>query len=372
MRGQETVSSGQMAVLLLSFSLGSAIIYIPNLVIGLSENAAWLALALSMPWGMLVLASTLYLSNRYPNLTFIEYSFKIAGKWITFAVGALFAFMLLTMLVYIIISIGGFFVAAMMNETPSYVFNSLTLLLAAFTVRAGIETIARLYSFLIAALLIFVLIILILAVPYYHPELLLPLFPDGWRPLLHGTFYTAGFPYAEVSVFSMLLPFVRTEGKKKSLRRSLMIALSITTLTLILSFLVTIMVLGPLAAEREYSLYAVAQVISIYDILERIESIVGIVLIVGSYMKAVIALFILNLTLTKLFRLQDDKILIFPLASLASLLSETMYSNEMGYVDDVAQIWPLMALFFGALPVLLMAVLSMMKGKRFSTEGSSR
>jgi hypothetical protein len=86
-------------------------------------------------------------------------------------------------------------------------------------------------------------------------------------------------------------------------------------------------------------------------------------------MKAVIALFVLNLTLTKLFHLRDDKILIFPLAFLASLLSTTMYRNEMGYVDAVTQIWPLMALLFGALPVLLMAVLSMMKRKRIPTDG---
>ncbi|WP_254780987.1 GerAB/ArcD/ProY family transporter [Alteribacillus bidgolensis] len=88
----------------------------------------------------------------------------------------------------------------------------------------------------------------------------------------------------------------------------------------------TIMVFGPIAGERAYSMFEVARTIELYEIIQRMESLIGYALIVASYMKAVISLYVLNITITHLFRSQDTNILIFPLALVCFLYSTLQIS----------------------------------------------
>lgn len=52
-------------------------------------------------------------------------------------------------------------------------------------------------------------------------------------------------------------------------------------ITLVTSIVCSIMALGPLADELKYSLYQLARLIFIGEIIDRIESVIGISLIMG-------------------------------------------------------------------------------------------
>lgn len=362
MKKRITVSSRQMATLFLSFLTGSAIVNIPAPLTGAAKNAAWMSLWMANLIGMLLLSCILYLYRKYPEMTLIQYSRQAVGRVLTIILVIPFFFLSFTMLANIVVDIGGFFKSTMMRETPTYVFHFLILFTAALTVRSGIEVMARMFTLLLITIFIFSAIVLLLSIPAYRVELLMPLFPKGFKPVLHGAYITYGFPYAELILFSMVLPFVRKD--QEPLGKFMFASLLISGLSLTMVIVCTIMALGPMAGNIKFSLFTLARLIELAEIIERVESVIGMALIAGSYMKATIVLFVINLGLSQLFQLQDDKILIFPLAFFACMISLTMFRNELEFAGHVGTVWPLFITVAGVVPILLLTIVTALKSRR--------
>jgi spore germination protein KB len=371
MRKEETISSNQMAVLFLSFILGSSIINIPQPLVGAALNGAWISLLLSFGFGMLLLACILFLFRKNPAFNLINYSQRIFGKWFSLLFTVPMVILPLIQLSYIVIDIGGFFTNAMMRETPSYVFHVFILFLAALTARAGIEVIARMFVLLLCYLIFFSTIVIVLALPYYHVSHLLPVFPEGIKPVLHGTYMTIGFPYGEVITFSFLLPFIHRE-KYRNVKINLMSVLLIHVFLLLTSVICTIMALGPLAGTVKFSLFELARLINIREIITRIESLIGIALIVGSYMKATIMLFILKETLSQVLGLKDNRIVIFPVTIISLLLTLTMFKNEIEFAENVFTVLPLLIVTILVIPLFIITIITIFKGSETKKKSGSQ
>ncbi|MCA0755964.1 spore germination protein [Paenibacillus sp. N4] len=364
MKVKETVSPLQMSTLFFIFMTGSAIINIPGPLVGFAKNGAWVSLLISGAFGFLVLACILYLHDKFPGSTYIDYTKKMLGSWVTALLSVPFILFVCHMASGIVLDMGLFLTTSMMRKTPVFVFNAFTFTLIAFTVRAGIEVMVRMFTNLILIMLFFVFIVLLLSIPNYHPDYIFPIMPDGIKPVMQGAYFSFGFPYAEAFLFTMLLPFVKKNPDKKNNRLNgyMYLALVLNILILILSVVCVIFVSGPIASDIKYSLYMVARMIDFQDIIQRIESVIGMTLIAGSYMKATIALFVLNLVLTRLFRLQDDRLLIFPLALMCLFLSVVLYDSEVQWYDIVSNTWPLWNGIAGILPLFLLTLITAFKG----------
>lgn len=362
MKKRITVSSRQMATLFLSFLTGSAIVNIPAPLTGAAKNAAWISLWMANGCGMLLLFCVLYLHRKYPDQTLIQYSRQAIGRLLTFIIAIPFFLMSLMMLSNIVGDIGGFFKSTMMRETPTYVFHLLVLFTAAMTVRSGIEVMARMFTLLLILILFFSVAVLLLTIPSYHVEFLRPLFPDGFKPVLHGAYIAWGFPYAELILFTMVLPFVRKD--QEPLGKFMFLALLISGISLTLVIMCTIMALGATAGNIKFSLFTIARLIELAEVIERIESVIGLALIAGSYMKATIVLFAINLGLSQLFQLPNERILIFPIANLVLLLSMSMFRNELEFSEHVGMVWPLFITVAGVVPILLLTIVTAFKSRR--------
>ncbi|KRE24930.1 hypothetical protein ASG81_28105 [Paenibacillus sp. Soil522] len=166
--------------------------------------------------------------------------------------------MMFHMLTGIVLDIGLFMRSTMLRETPTYAFTSLIYMVAALSVRAGIEVIARMFLLIMLLIAAFIAAVLLLAIENYDLAFLIPVMPDGIKPILKGAFFSSGFPYAECFLFTMLFPFVKkgTDGK---LNRAMFLALSINIATLCISTICTIMLFGPLAGVKKYSIYELAR-----------------------------------------------------------------------------------------------------------------
>lgn len=359
---RETVSSWQMAALYLSFMTGSAIVNIPAPLTGAAKNAAWLSLWMAGFLGFLLLMMISFLHRRFPEMTLVEYSRRTMGEVPAALIMMLFTTMLLLMLSNIVIDIGDFFKSTMMRETPVYIFHAAILLTSALTVQAGVEVMARMFTLFLIIMFSFTILVLVFTLPIYRPEFLLPLFPDGFKPVWHGTYFAWGFPYSETVVFSMILPFVRKD--KEPLGKLMATGLLINIISLSAVLICTMMAMGPVAESVKYSVFVLAKLIEVREIVERVESVIGMALIVGSYMKATLVLFALNMAVTQLFRLRDDRLLIYPLALISLLLTLTMFHNELEFGEMVHDYWPLFLTFFGVIPVLLVAVAAAWRGIR--------
>ncbi|MBA2943656.1 endospore germination permease [Paenibacillus sp. CGMCC 1.16610] len=372
MKMQEQISTGQLSVVFFIFLTGSSIINIPQPLIQFARNGSWISLLISCSISLLCLSCILYMHNKFPNLTFIEYSRVTVGNWMTYLLAIPFISFQFHMTSGIVLDIGIFMTTTMMRETPIYVFNTLIFLLIYATVRMGIEVIARMFVFLTAMVMVYVFIILILASINYDPSHLVPVMPYGIKPVLLGTYFSFGFPYVEIFLFSMLLPFV-SKKQNKRLMSGLFIALVMNGLCLVTVTLCTLMTYGPIAADRRFSMFQLARTIELYDIIQRIESLIGISLIVASYMKATIVLFVLNLTFTHLLKLQDDRLLILPLCAICCFLTFNIYARGGAYwARIISVIHPLWGTFGYFLPVLLVMIVYLVKSKWKNASTASR
>jgi len=356
--GKQSISVGQLAILYISYMVGSSIVYVPNQVIHLAGNMGWLSLVVSTLMGILFMSLMIYLYRCYPDEMYTVYFDRVYGKWIAGVFVVLLILMLLLMCSYIVLGIGLFLTNTMMVETPMYVFNALTIVIATYAVHAGIEVMGRMFFLLTASMLATIVIIVCLATPLARVESLLPLFADGVKPILHGVYFLFGFPFGEMFLFSAILPFVRKESRQRV--GKWMYAMTAITGILQLAVTVTaITTLGPLAGDRKYSLYAMARMIEVGQFLIGLEAIVGIALIAGSFTKTTVVLYVLNAVMSHFFRLNDNKLLLPAISFMTFLMSMMMF--EMEFVFSVQVVWPLIVMGIGVGPLVLAALITMVK-----------
>jgi spore germination protein KB len=337
---------------------------IPTALAGTAKNGAWISLLLSLVMGMLLLTCILYLRRKFPGMTFIGYSRLTIGRWLAFLIAVPYVCTLIWQVAGIVINVTLFLSSTMLRQTPKYIIIFMFFLISALTARAGFNAIARMFVVLLFVMYGFIISIWVLAAPHYHPEYLQPVMPDGIKPILHGTYIAYAFPYVEVVLYATLLPLVRKTDARKT-GRMMVIALFIHGITFVTSIVCSIMAFGPLTGDFKYSLYQLARLIFIGDIIERIESVIGMALILGSYIKTTIFLYILVKILSELFDIQDNRLLTYPAGFICFLLSITMYFDEPTFAEDIYVMWPLMNSVTYVLPVLLITVVAMFK-KRVS------
>lgn len=359
---QQTVSSFQLGVIFFAYMTGSSIINIPGPLVGRAGNGAWLSLLISGAVGIGMVACLLYLNRRYPSLSFVEYSQRLIGTWLTFILSIFTVSFLLHMISGIVLDIGLFMVSSMMRETPLYVFTILVFTVSAATAQAGIEVIARMFALISIVISLMIGMVLLLALNHYDPSLLLPIMPDGLKPILHGAYFSFGFPYVEVFVIAMLLPFVNKETSH-NLPRTILLSVALNVFIICISTVCTMMAFGPLAGKRPYALFSLAHIVEFQEIVQRIESIIGISLILGSFMKTTVVLFVLNLYLKQLFKLKSNGNFVMPLALLGFMISLVGFDGNAEWVEVVSVLHAVWGSAAFVLPLLVVLTVSAIRGK---------
>ncbi|WP_236343017.1 GerAB/ArcD/ProY family transporter [Paenibacillus plantiphilus] len=361
MKGKESINNMQMVFLFFGYLIGSVLIIIPGPLVTMAKNAAWISILIAMAFGILLLQVILYLQRKHAGLTFIGYSRKLVGYWPTVVIAGLMLTMAFHMAAGIFLDVAGFMNSMMMPETPPYVFMGLMFIIAALLLHSGIEAIARIFSILVLIMLLFWFVVLVLLIPSYHPEFLRPILPDGYKPLLLGTYLSFGIPFGEVILFALVLPYAGIK-QMKGLNKALVWTMIGCGVVLMLSTVCTIMALGPFAAEKKYSLFTLAQLVEIGDIIERIESISGMTMILGSLMKGTVTLFAIQTIIADVFGIKDSRMLTNPLCLLSMLMAMTLPATMQEWEEMVFVVHPLWVGVVYMIPVLLLAAVTLVRG----------
>ncbi|MBW7456510.1 GerAB/ArcD/ProY family transporter [Paenibacillus sepulcri] len=369
MKQNEMISPSQMAMLLLAFTLGSSIVFIPTPVISAAGNGAWMSIILAAAAGVPGLLSVLYLHRIFPDKSSIQYLGDVFGRWIGSVFTIIILFVMVLMIANITVGAGVFFTTTMMLDTPLYIFHSLILFVSALTALAGIEVAARMFSLSLLIMLATIMIILVFDLGKYHPTHLLPLFTGGALPVLHGAILIHGFPYSEIFVFSLLLFYVRP-ARNEPLGRMLISAYAVNMIIFLAVVLCASMIFGQAAGQRNFALYEMARVLEIPGFAVRIEAISGITLIAGSYIKSTIALIALSSGIARILKLKDSRSVILPLTLLLLFMSLTMFSTQMESRISWSVIVPAVNVL-ATTPIVLGAVITLIK-RSFGKNGKSK
>ncbi|MCQ6276100.1 endospore germination permease [Bacillus sp. V3B] len=349
------INTGEFLILVIVFVIGTAILNAPALLAKFTKQDAWIASALATLIGLFFVFLFNQLVALYPSLTYVEVNEKVFGKWIGKIASLLYLFYIYHLILGGLRGIGDFFTTQILVDTPIQIIMILFLITILIGVRLGLEVICRSAVIFLPWIVLLLFLLFLFLIPQLKIENIQPIFGEGIKPMMKGSYNHLGLPYLQLAIFLMITPYVtgKAELKKYFYKGTL-----IGGLVLFFVVMFSISVLGAdITARQTYPSYVLGKKISIGNFLERIEVVVAIIWILTIYFKLVISYYGLTLGLAQVLGLKDYKVLVFPLAFLTITASIFSFPDIVYFQDYIAKTltpYSLTICFF--LPLLLLIV----------------
>lgn len=314
------ITTQQVAFLLFLQLLGSAMIYVPESTVG---RNAWISTLLASLAGLYILQIIIRLQMMFPGISLLQLSElamgSVAGKilnaiylWVVFDIAMLYLYETTN------------FLRIIYPYAPQYFFRTLLILAAAYCLYKGVVPIARLGEAVIWLVLASLILSLLTPLNLVKPQFLLPILSQ-WKPVVGGILIGIYWPYSEITIFALLLPFV-TDLKENS--RQLYIWYGLAVLALLLRTLLSITVLGPEhLAISSFPFYEVMRQVSLQN-FQRVELFFLAMWITTGFSAGLVYYLGLMLGLKQLFNLQSYRTLILPMGLLLVVMSIYRISSD--------------------------------------------
>jgi spore germination protein KB len=335
----EKIKASQLFVLIVFFEMGSSIL------VGLGAQAkqdAWIAILLGLAGGLLLFLIYYRLYRYYPDLPLTSYVQQIAGKWIGRFIGFLYVIYFLYIAARVLRDFGELLTSTIYTVTPLIVINCLMIFTIIYAIHKGFEVIARVGE------LFFIIIYMVAVIGFglvvfsglIHLENLRPVLENGWMPVLK-TFLgeTLTFPFGEMVVFTMVLPFVNDPKKVKMVCLCGMILAGIN---ITITAAINVAALGTdLFIRSNFPLLSTVSKIRIANFIERLDVLFMLYLVVGGFFKITIFFYAAVAGTADIFKFSDPKKLSFSLGALILFASVTISSNYAENTEEGLRIVPI-------------------------------
>ncbi|WP_458412913.1 GerAB/ArcD/ProY family transporter [Schinkia sp. CFF1] len=350
------ISNYQLFVLIVMFELGSALL-VPTAIE--AKQDAWLAILLAMVGGGGLFLVYYRLYQYYPDAPLTEFIPKIVGKISGRIVAFLYVLYFAYLAARVLRDFGGMLITIAYPDTPLLIVNTLLMLVIIYTIRKGIEVLARtgeLFFILINFLSITGFILIVIS-GLINLKQLRPVLEEGFAPVMSSAFtQTLFFPFGEAVVFGMILPYL---NKPKHAKMTGLLALGLTGINLALVMAINISVLGVNLTERSpFPLLSTIQTIKIADFIERLDVYFMIAMIIGGFFKISIFFYAVVAGMASLFNIKEPSKITYPLGLVILFLSLTIAGNYVEHIYEGIQVVPMLLHlpFQVVIPILLLLI----------------
>lgn len=348
------ISGTQMVYLLVSFTIGSSIIFARGRGAG---QDAWIAIIIGALESLIWVWVFTTLARRFQGQTIVEIQETVFGPYLGKLLAVCFVWYSFHLGTLVIGNFTDFFTTVIMPETPCIVLSVSLVLVSAFAVYNGLEVIARCSLVLLPMAVFLIMSTILLELNQIDLKNFLPFLETPWPRLLKVAHNTAVF-FGEVVIFGMILPYLNQprEGRSRTVLGILLAALIIV--------LLTFRSIGALGATRDISTYPALEAVKLINVPFlniRFEIIVIINFLALDFLKITTLYYSTVLGLGQIFRFRALRPLIIPVGILMVLLSLT---NFHGFVENLefSEIgYPVYALFFQFVIPLLTLILAVIR-----------
>ncbi|MFB5195777.1 spore gernimation protein KB [Bacillus sp. AFS073361] len=338
------VSSFQMFVLIVMFEMGSAIL------LGLGSQVkqdSWIAILFGLAGGIIVFFIYYRLYMYFPDLPLTSYLQKIVGKWLGRIIGFLYIIYFIYIASRVLRDFGELLTTTIYNSTPLFVINTLMIITIIYGLHKGFEVIARVGEIFFGVVYFAAILGMLLIVfsGLIHLGNLKPILENGWKPIIKTLLReTIVFPFGEMVVFTMLLPFLNEKSKAKIVCIGGMILAGIN---ITITSIVNITVLGvSLYYRSTFPLLTTIGKIQIADFIERLDVLFMLYLIIGGFFKISIFYYAAVAGAADIFQIKNQRKLGFPIGLIVLFSSITIASNFAEFIKEGVDIvtlylsWP--------------------------------
>ncbi|MFC5406854.1 GerAB/ArcD/ProY family transporter [Cohnella soli] len=359
------ISAFQMAIMMYPTIIATAIISLPTIMATNAGRDLWLSPIVASLLGILMTFTAYQLNKLYPKTSIVGSSGQILGRFPGTIVGFIFFFVYAHDNGFVIRQYGEFIVSAFLPETPLLVVVSSMVLVCAFAVRGGVEVLARCAQMFVPIMIVILLLIYILIIPDLKPSHMFPIMEKGIKPSLIGSFFAQGW-FVEFIDVSFLLPFVtdREKGAKWA-----MIAVITVMLTMVITSLVALFLLGPIIDSFNYPVMNAARYVSLADFVEHMESLLMAFWVLGVFVKNSVYYYLLILITSEWLNLSDYRPIVFPLGFLLVPITMWVFPNlqEMSHFFNTSGMFYIVSIK-GIIPILLLILAFARKKNRTRKE----
>ncbi len=321
------ISSSQLMFLIIGLLQASSLT--AAFIVGVTKQDTWLVLLAGFIISLPLLLVYTSLSKKNPGKNLIEINNEIYGYYFGIVMSTLYICFFEFIIPGNLRFISDFFSTYLFPETDISVFVIITIIICMYTVKKGIEVIAR-SGFILTILSIIVSIFIsIVTTKDIQLSNFLPAFQLNLKEFVQGTNLMISIPFGEIIVFLMIFPYVNQIKQVKKFAFWGLIIGGILFLNIIFR---NIGILGNIASIQVLPSYQVAKNINIGDIIERTEVLIAVVLLFNVFLKICIFYYATVLSIAQLFKLRSYKPLVMPVGIISAILSMSMYNST---VDEV-------------------------------------
>ncbi len=336
--------------------MGSALI-IPIAVE--AKQDAWLSILLGMLGGLLLFFIYHRLYLYYPDISAVEYVQKITGRFLGRIIALLYLLYFAYLAARVLRDFGTMLVTIAYFDTPLFIINALLIMVLIYTVRKGIEVLARTGEllFVLMYLLAFAGFVLIVISGLIDINNLKPVLEEGIIPVVKTTYtQTLYVPFGEAVVFAMILPYL---NNPKVAKKTGLLAIGLSGINLAIVSAINFSVLGvDYMMRSQYPLLSAIQRIQVADFLERLDVFYMIATIIGGFFKISIFFYAVIAGTSSLFKVKQPSRLAYPIGLVILVLSMTIASNYSEHIREGLDIVPiyLHLPFQVMIPILLLGI----------------
>ena len=358
MMNKNKLSAHQFRLLVTFCYIGTAVLVIPSPVAAESMQDAWIATLVGIVFGLLLIYSFTKLGDLMNNMTIVEYSVKVLGKWFgTFIaiIFTLFLFMNSATLVYIL---GNFILTEIMSDTPIEIIILIFLGIIIYASRHGIEIIARTSEILFYMILLIFLIFTVTLITQIDFLNLLPILEVEVQPISKSAFFYNDATSMTLVVLLMFYPASIAKKERKAAKKNFIYGALIGGLILLTIVILCLLVLGPSATARAaFPVFKLAQKARIGPALERFESMITVLWFITVFYKTTLYFHGSLIGVAQICKLKCYKPLAVPMGTILFVLSLIIYPNSVYASEWDSTTWGSVAVTFGILiPLLLLIV----------------
>ncbi|MFB5673394.1 endospore germination permease [Paenibacillus terreus] len=346
------ISAFQMGLMMYPAVLASGYLVLPTVTAQYAQNDLWLTGVLAALTGIITVFTVTRLHELFPGQTVVQYSEQIVGKIPAKMIGLVFITTNLHATGGITRQYAEFVTGNYLYKTPMFIIMASMILLCAFAVRGGVETMTR-STVIFLPIFLSPVLFLVLLIPDLDFKAILPVLSHGVTPVIKGSFAMMGW-CSELFLMTFFLPTL-TDPEKG--RKWGYISLISIVLFLTYSNIMALLLLGPALRDKVYPLLIAFRYVNVGTFLENLEALLLAMWVVGAFLQVSIFLYAATISVAQCFRLADYRSIVFPLGLFSLLISIWDIPNFPVFAFMVRMAVPFHILSTNLfIPLLLLAV----------------
>lgn len=353
------LSRHQLFTLMFIFEVGSTTLFALGIK---AKQDAWIVILLALLIGLIFIWIFTELQKEFPDKNYVEIVISILGDKIGFP------FVLLNIFGYFwhcarnLREFGELIIITTLPQVPLWFINFIFVLISVYALLKGVEVFARVSEVVVPIVVIFIIGVYILlyasgAVKFSN---LTPILGGGIKPVIKALPEVVVFPFGEMFVFLMYWNYA---NEKNVVRGAAMKAVFWSGMFLCINLIMDITVLGTgYAAIATIPLVEAVRLVNIGNIITNIDAIGIFIIFLGGFFKMSAYLDALVLSLTTLFKLKKNKLVLTLTSTLLlwfSIVFEPSYAfHQWMFPFDVHYF---AIAYTNIIPLLLLAILKIKK-----------